>query len=430
MNTERLLSAKPFEICSIRPPTENSSLTFRLTRNCYWNRCAFCPIYKTGTKFKKRPLEDVKEDIKNARLLDDLLFENGIGVPIYTQTDYSRAASLVSRIEKAKWEAGVIDRERSTPLDNSTDPRMRWFSNWFIDYPDISDCVNHLLAWRISGGRNCFLGDADSLILKPDYIDGVISEIRLNFPGISRFTIYGRTKTAAEQRTEKELAAFKKAGLERVHFGIESGSDTVLKMVNKGETSADHIKGSLKTTGAGLSSSFYIMPGLGGKALSDEHALETARVINESMPDYVRIRTLEIFDGTPLDEMRRKGDFIEADDDTVALEIKKLVEEINAPLQLLSDSATNLLQVYGRLPEDRNNMLSVIDEYLSMDPRERIEYSLQSRLASFTGQYGGISEEVINAIRPVIKDNSLDFSAASDEEIKSMTAFVKSRLMP
>ena len=430
MDTDRLASVRPFEICSIRPPTENHSLTFRLIRNCYWNKCGFCPIYKTGSTFKKRPVAEVKADITHARMLDDLLAENGIGGSMFTPIIQERAMSLVKRIDKAKQAAGVKDPPRQTPLDHSTDPRMRWFSSWFIDYPDIADCVEHLMSWRISGRSNCFLGDADALILKPDDIEAVLSHIRENFPHIERFTVYGRTRTASRNRTVRELAAFKSAGIDRVHFGIESGSADVLKMVNKGATPEDHIKGSLKAAEGGLSCSFYIMPGLGGTALSETHAVETARVINQAEPDYVRIRTLEIFDGTPLDAMRRKGDFTEADDDQVVLEIKRLIEEIDVEVALLSDSATNLLQVNGSLPGDRGRMLATIDEYLSMPRRDRIEYSLQSRLASFAGQYGSLSEEVLNAIAPALKDNRLDLGAASDAALKQMTAFVKSRLMP
>ena len=66
---------EPFEICSIRPPTENYSLTFRLTRNCYWNRCKFCPVYKLGAKISRRSLGEVREDIKRAQLIDDILLE-------------------------------------------------------------------------------------------------------------------------------------------------------------------------------------------------------------------------------------------------------------------------------------------------------------------------------------------------------------------
>ena len=69
-----LQRVKPFEICSIRPPTENSSLTFRLTRNCYWNRCAFCPVYKYGARFSRRDIGEVLEDIRRAKLIDCLLY--------------------------------------------------------------------------------------------------------------------------------------------------------------------------------------------------------------------------------------------------------------------------------------------------------------------------------------------------------------------
>lgn len=430
MQTDRLASVQQFEICSIRPPTENSSLTFRLTRNCYWNKCGFCPIYKTGSKFKKRTLEDIKADITNARILDELLAEGGVHGSIHAPVMQERTQSLVSRIRQAKSEAGVPVRERSTPLDSSPDPRMRWFSSWFIDYPDLSDCLEHLISWRMSGGQNCFLGDADSLILKPDFVEEVLSCIRKNFPGIARFTVYGRTWTAARQRSLQELHAFKKAGINRVHFGIESGSDAVLKLVNKGETPDDHIEGLRKTAEAGLSCSFYVMPGLGGAALSEAHARETANVINQARPDYVRLRTLEIFEGTPLDAMRRRGEFVEADDDTIALEIKKMIEAIHVQVEVLSDGATNLLPVFGRLPDDRENILGVIDDYLSRDPRGRIEYSLRSRLESFAGQYGGLSEEVIKVIGPVIRNRRLYLGEVSDGELKEMTAFVKSRLMP
>ncbi len=161
-----------------------------------------------------------------------------------------------------------------------------------------------------------------------------------------------------------------------------------------------------------------------------EHAIETAWVINQAKPDYVRIRTLEIFNGTPLDVMRERGELTEADDDTVVREVRRLVQEIDVDTELLSDSATNLLQINGRLPGDRERMLSEIDDFLRLEPRERLEYSLRSRLAAFTGQYGGLSEEVLEEVSPVLDGRSFDMSSASDSELKKMTAFVKSRLMP
>lgn len=430
-HTQKLLSVRQFEICSIRPPTENNSLTFRLTRNCYWNKCAFCPIYKTGARFEIRTLDEIKADITHARVLNELLTEEGFDELIYYRDVRNNTiAALAHRIEEMKQRAGIPIRGRSAPLATSPDPRMRWFSSWFIDYPSTLDCLNHIAAWRLSGGKTCFLGDADSLILKPDFVSEVLSNIRQNFPTITRFTIYGRTRTAARVRSIEDLKAFKNAGIDRVHFGIESGSATVLKLMNKGETPEDHVKGAQKAAEAGLSCSFYVMPGLGGRDLSEEHAVESARVINEAKPDYVRLRTLEVFEGTPLYEMRRKGNFFEADDDVIAIEIKRMIEAIRVPVKILSDSATNLLPVFGRLPEERDTMLAVINDYLSKDQRSRLEYSLQSRIQSFLGQYGGLSREVMDVIRPVIWGNQLYCGGVSDEQLKEMTAFVKSRLMP
>lgn len=430
MNAAGLAAARPFEICSIRPPTENHSLTFRLVRNCYWKKCAFCPIYKTGARFKKRPAAEIKQDVANARVLNELVAEKVIGTAADGGALQNRASQLVESIRQAKSEAGEAEPVRRTPLDQSPDPRIRWFSSWFIDYPDISDCVEHLLAWRLTGARTCFLGDADALILKPAYIEEIMACIKENFPELKRFTVYGRTATAARHRRLQELEVFRNAGIDRVHFGVESGSARVLKRVNKGAAPEDHVEGALKTSQAGLSCSFYIMPGLGGTALSQAHAAETARVINRAKPDYVRLRTLEIFNGTPLDLMRQKGEFTEADDDTVVREIKRLLQEITAETELLSDSATNLLQINGRLPMDRQRMLAQIDDYLCLGPRERIEYSFRTRLAAFAGQYGGLSGELMDALSPVLKDGRLDPGPASDAELKQMTAFVKSRLMP
>lgn len=430
MENKRLAVAGPFEICSIRPPTENSSLTFRLTRNCYWNKCGFCPVYKTGLKFSRRDIGDVKNDVKKARMLNDLLDESGIGPSMDMPTVSMRLSALSAQIRKARREEGIEDRPRCRPLADSSDPRMKWFSSWFVDYPDIDDCLEHLINWRLSGSNKIFLGDADSLILKPAYIEEIMVNIKDNFPSTDRFTIYGRTRTAAAVRSHGDLLAFRRAGINRVHFGIESGSARVLALINKGETPDDHVEGSLKAAGAGLSCSFYVMPGLGGCDLSEEHAVETARVINRARPDYVRLRTLEIFEGTPLGSMRERGEFVEAGDDLIACEIRTLIETINVPVELLSDSATNLLPVYGTLPDDRESMLFIIDEYLAMDARQRLEFSLHSRLQSFTDQYGGLSDEILRAIAPAICGNRLSLKDAADEQIKSMTAFAKSRLMP
>jgi hypothetical protein len=422
----------PFEICTIRPPTENYSLTFRLTRNCYWNKCKFCPVYKTGAHFSRRSLDEIIKDIERAKVLDDLMRERGIGVPVYTEADYDKLPGLVDEIIQVRKKAGyeIQTGKASAAIPENIDPRLAWFSSWVNDQPSLLDNLTHLMTWRMAGGKTCFLGDADGLILKPEFMATVLGEIKSRFPSIERFTIYGRTKTAARQRSLADLQAMAQAGLNRVHFGIESGSDNVLNFINKGEVSADHVEGCLKIKEAGLSCSIYVMPGLGGTKYSEEHARETARVINAIVPDFVRLRTLEIFPQTPLAQALKKGEFTECSEEQIVRELRSMISEINAKTELLSDSASNLLNLYGKLPDDCKRLLKIIDDYLALSDRGKRIFSFHSRLDSFQGQYGGLSKDIWKLLVPYITDNGIDVSACSDDTLENITRMIRFRLMP
>ena len=425
-----LVSIRPFEICSIRPPTENHSLTFRLTRNCYWNKCAFCPVYKFGVRYSKRSIDELKADIRRARLIDDLMFDHGIGNLRYTDADYARVDKIVDEIECARRDAGFLKDAPEDAVPADLDPSLAWFLPWFKDAPNLADSFTHVLSWRIGGAKTCFLGDADSLILSPAFLREAIHEIKMNFSTIERFTVYGRTGSAARLRTLKDLREYRDAGLDRVHFGLESGSDAVLQIMNKGVTRGDHIEGALKTKEAGLSCSVYVMPGLGGLKYSDEHAHETADVLTRIVPDYIRLRTLQIFPQTPLQQAQQSGEFMEADEEQVVREIRTLVEKIEADTELLSDSASNLLTIQGRLPGDRALMLAEIDRYLDLSRREKLLYSARARLQSFVGQYGGLTKEIYDALSGYLREGRVNLASAHDSELEEIITLVRSRLMP
>jgi hypothetical protein len=427
---------EPFEICSIRPPTENFSLTFRLTRNCGWNRCLFCPVYKQGVKFSRQTMEDVRKDIERARAINDLLTERGVCDP-YPGTDgYREAAGLIAEITGARSrsgiESGTGDKRaaaKSGGPSGGDEESAAWFATWFKDAPTIEDSVYHLVSWRLSGGQTCFIGDSNSLVLTPAFFLEAASCIRQAFPTLARFTIYGRTRSAAEMPLH-DLETFRSAGLDRIHFGLESGCDEVLGFMKKGVTGEQHILGCRKTVDAGISCGVYVMPGLGGARWSEPHAADTARVITGAAPDYVRLRTLEVFPGTPLAAAVREGTFTEATEEQIVREIRTLVEEIETETTLVSDSASNLLDVSGKLPGDRPRMLEVIDKYLALSPREKLTFSLASRLQSFMGQYGGLTQEIMRAVVPFVAGDSIDTGRASDEEIESVIRLIRSRLMP
>ncbi len=425
-----LSKVRPFEICYIRPPTENTSLTFRITRNCYWNRCGFCPAYKFGFRFSKRNIGEVKEDIERAKLIDDLLYEQGIGDSPYAFAGYGRVTELLRGIQAAQ---GEDDREVGKSEDEvgqDLHPDLVWFLSWFKERPNLEDSLQHVLTWRMAGGQTCFLGDADSLILRPAFVTEILEEIKARFPSILRFTVYGRTRTAARIRRVEELEAYGNAGLDRIHYGLESGSDAVLKFMNKGSTKAEHMEAGIKTREAGLSCSVYVMPGLGGTRWSEEHAHETADVLTKMNPDYVRLRTLQVFPQTPLDEACRSGEFAETTEEQVVREIRIMLEETHAETEIVSDSASNLLSVSGRLPQDRPAMLREIDRYLALTKRQKLLFSVDSRLHAFVGQYGGLSDDISRSISPYLKGEKLDFSRASDGEIEGIIKLIRSKLMP
>jgi hypothetical protein len=420
-----LTKIEPFEICSIRPPTENFSLTFRLTRNCGWNRCRFCPVYKEGVKFSKRSIEEVKRDIDRAKELDDLLTRYTSDIPSQRDGYYQEAERLIAGIKVAKARAGKQD----PPHKKGGNEPPSWFSGWFKNEPSLEDSIYHLLAWRMNGAQTCFLGDSDSLFLSPDFFAEAVNHIKDSFPTLNCFTVYGRTQSAVKKK-EEEMKAFREAGLDRIHFGVESGNDRVLEFMKKGVTGEEHVIACRKVIKAGISPSVYIMPGLGGAQWSKEHAVDTARVLTEAGADYVRIRSLEIFPKTALAEAVANGEFEEASEEQVVREIKILVENIRTDTVIVSDSASNLLDVSGRLPEDRAKMLKVIDDYLALSPKGKLAFSLSSRLRSFIGQYGGLTQDIVAALQPYTQGSQINVSGASEEEIQRIIRLIRSKLMP
>jgi radical SAM superfamily enzyme YgiQ (UPF0313 family) len=127
------------------------------------------------------------------------------------------------------------------------------------------------------------------MILPTNMLIEVVSYLKQVFPSLERITCYARAKSLA-RKTLGELKELRKAGLSRLHVGLESGDDDVLKYVNKGVTSQELILASRKAKEAGFELSLYWMPGLGGKSMTKQHAINTAKVLNEVNPDFVRTR--------------------------------------------------------------------------------------------------------------------------------------------
>ncbi len=166
-----------------------------------------------------------------------------------------------------------------------------------------------------------------------------------------------------------------------MHIGLESGSDEVLKFMKKGTTADQHIRGGNNVVEAGLELSEYVMPGLGGKRWTKEHAIETARVLNAVNPRFIRLRSLHVHRAMPLFADVEAGRFELLSDDEVAREIRLFLETLDGiQSTIVSDHILNLLEeVEGTLPEEKDRMLSVIDTYSTLPESDRLLFVLARR---------------------------------------------------
>jgi len=240
--------------------------------------------------------------------------------------------------------------------------------------------------WLYYGTGVCFLQDADNFIMKTGDLIEILLFLREKFPELKRITTYSRSRTIS-RKSLSELKEIKEAGLDRVHIGMESGYDPVLKFMNKGVTAERHIDAGRKIISAGMSLSEYVMPGLGGAAMWREHAIETAKVLSRINPDFIRIRSLRVPDSALLHQKLVNGEFKTLNDDQVIEEIKLLIENLDDTVTstVTSDHIMNLLEeVKGKLPEKKDAMLNIIKKYQALPEEERIIYRIGRRGGVFS----------------------------------------------
>jgi radical SAM superfamily enzyme YgiQ (UPF0313 family) len=254
--------------------------------------------------------------------------------------------------------------------------------------PEYGQCACHVALWLATGGRTAFLQDSNALIMRTPELIQVTSFLRKTFPSLNRVTTYGRSHTAA-RKSLAELKELKDAGLDRIHIGLETGYDPLLTYMEKGCTAENHIEGGKHVKEAGISLCEYVMPGLGGRKMSQGHAWETARVLNEIDPDYIRLRSLHVSPAMPLWARLQEGDFELQTEDEVVKEIAAFIENLQVTSYLKSDHILNLLmEVEGQMPEDKGKCLDIIDGYLCLPDEERLNFKVGRR----TGLYNRLAD--------------------------------------
>ena len=339
-NQEKMDTKLSFEQGPIRPPNEARSLLLRITRNCPWNKCLFCPVYKEQ-KFSLRTVEEIKKDIQAAR-------------------------DCADDIKSLSWKTGEDGLFTSSVI------------SYILNNNNYSYSYKSIALWLYYGTGECFLQDADNFKIKTrDFVE-ILKFLREKFPDLKRVTTYSRSRTLS-RKSLPEIKEIKEAGLDRVHIGLESGYDPLLEFIKKGVTAAQHIEAGRKVIDAGMSLSEYIMPGLGGEAMWKEHAIDTARVLNQINPHYIRLRSLRIPVQAPIYQKLVNREFKMLTDDQVVEEIKLFIKNLDSKITstIASDHIMNLLEeIKGKLPGEKENMLNVIKKYQNLPESERIIYRL------------------------------------------------------
>ena len=268
-----------------RPPSEADSLLVQATVGCPHNRCTFCMVYKNRIKYKVRPVEDIKQDLREA-------FDT-----------YGR----------------------------------------------------HV--------RTLFFPAGNTIAMKTDELCEICRYAKELFVNLQRITVYGSSQYIAGKGPDgmKKLA---KAGLARIHVGLESGDDEILRLIKKGTDSEKQIVAGKYVMDAGIELSLYVILGIGGKERTDQHAVQTAEVLNRISPDFIRLRTFVPKINTPLLKDVMDGTFVMLGPHEVLRETAEIIKRLKVNSYLTSDHYTNYINIEGQLPADRERMLQIIEAAL------------------------------------------------------------------
>lgn len=246
------------------------------------------------------------------------------------------------------------------------------------------DIINAAEYYRNIDFKSCFLQDGDSFVMKTPNMIKVLELIKKHFPTISQVSSYGYPSTIA-RKSLTEMKEIKDAGLTRLYCGMESGSDIVLKSVEKGVTAKEIIEAGILAKSSGIEISEFIIIGLGGKELSSENALETARVLNEIDPDYIRARSIGVKDNTKLGESMRSGDYILQSEGELMEEQQLLIESLDGiSSYYTNDHVINLLMnVEGAINKDKAKMLSSLGEFLQLCESDKEIFTFGKRFGLY-----------------------------------------------
>ena len=238
---------------------------------------------------------------------------------------------------------------------------------------EVFEAVESLQPYR-EEVRRVFLADGNALVLSTKDLEAILDRLNGSFPNLNRVGTYANANDILRKPVE-DLRQLREKKLSIYYLGLESGSDTVLKLIKKGATGADMVSCVKRAHEADVKMSVICILGIGGKKLSEEHARETAKVLNAMSPRFISFLTLMVVPGTPLEEMVAGGEFELLSPYEGLVELRRIVEKLDLSGSILrTNHASNFLALGGTLPKDKENILREIDRCLHGEIALRPEF--------------------------------------------------------
>lgn len=234
---------------------------------------------------------------------------------------------------------------------------------------DVKDIKADILKARDIYGdhvQTLFLPAGNTIAMKTDDLCEVLIFAKQTFSTLKRITVYGSSQYI-HKKGPQGLKRLADAGLSRIHVGLETGDDIILKRIKKGTSGKEQVEAGRWVIDAGIELSLYVILGIGGKERTESHARETARVLNKIVPDFIRLRTFVPKINTSLLTEIQNGTFQMLSPHEVLQEAVLLIKELQTSSYLTSDHYTNYINLEGKLPEEQKRLLDKIKNAMKQD---------------------------------------------------------------
>ena len=233
---------------------------------------------------------------------------------------------------------------------------------------DIDKVAEHY-SWSM---RRVFLENGDALICPQRRLVEVLKYLNQKFPRLHRIGTYA-TPQSARIKSVDELKELNQLGLKIAYMGVETGDEELLKKINKGASYDEIVEAGRKIKQAGITLSVTVILGLGGVEGSRKHTLGTARVLTDLDPDFAGALTIMLVPGTPLHKEWEEGKFTIISPFQSLEELRLIIENANfTKCFFTANHASNYLPIKARLPQQKAELLKLIDEVLASKDMSRL----------------------------------------------------------